>query len=445
MEGSRLLGYSPGMSFRHVVAAVVLFSLAACGEEAGNGVPLTVVTGQLIGGTGEYPGAIKGVHFRSRSQSGFTDGDGTFRYVEGETVTFGVADVDFRTVHGAAMVSPWQLAATGQCAESDELTRLLVLLFSLDGDGDASNGTDVPNVAPSARQRSLATLSDGDVTALIDRLFPGRSLIDGDSAIDRFITQMDGEIWQQIGIEEFPLTVGLVRSQGVTTDGSSWFFSWKLGLEKTDLDYVTQLSVTTTAIPPDLAVLGDNHIGDIDFWNGMIYAPIEDGPSYRHPHIVLFDPATLMAGQEHALSDTPLTKGVPWVSVDAARGHAYVAEWDPTPQIFVLDLTTLAFQGAIPLHRTIGRIQGTKVFEGSLYAASDDDAKDIYKINLDTGTVIPLFAFHQPFEQEGLVFLDRPDGSLLHTLNVSNPVRGTQLRHHQRVRAPLRQDVCASR
>jgi len=200
----------------------------------------------------------------------------------------------------------------------------------------------------------------------------------------------------------------------------------------------------TTAIPPEIARLGGNHIGDIDYWNGKLYAPIEDGTEYLHPHLVLYDPATFMPTTIHPLADVPLTDGVPWVAVDGPRGNIYVAVWDPTPEIFVLDLTTLQYEGSIPLRTTLGRIQGAKVFEGSLYASTDNDAKDIFKINLDTGTVIPLFAFHQPFEEEGLVFLPRPDGSLLHTLNVSIPVPGTELRHHRRTRDPLRLSVCPS-
>jgi hypothetical protein len=267
-------------------------------------------------------------------------------------------------------------------------------------------------------------------------------VVAADVAVDRFITQMDDETWQQIGIDKFPLLTGAVRSQGLTTDGASWYFSWKLGLERTDLNYVTEASNSPAAIPPDLARLGDNHIGDIDYWDGTLFAAIEDGPSYLHPYIVSFDPTTLKAIQTYPLSNSLLTQGVPWVAVDGPRGTLYAAQWDPTPEIFVFDLATVTYSRSIPLHTTIGRIQGAKVFEGSLYASTDDEAKDIYKINLDTGTVIPLFALHQNFEEEGLAFLARPDGSLMHTLNVSNLAAGTELRHHQRTRPPLRQSVC---
>jgi len=394
-----------------------------------------------VGGSGVYPGGIAGVHFRSGTQSGFTDDSGTFAYVVGEPVTFSVADVDFRSSGGAPMLSPWQLAASGECTEGPELVRLLVLLDSLDSDGDPSNGTQVPAVPPSATQRSFAALSAADVAALVDQLIPGRSVVDNDSAEDVFIRQMDGEVWQQIGIDRFPNAAGAVRSQGVTSDGASWYFSWTLGLEKTALDYTTQVS-RVSAIPPELSRLGDKHIGDIDFWNGTLYAPLEDTGPYVQPHIALYDPATLVAGQTYALPTTLLTDGVPWVAVDGPRGNIYVAVWDPTLAIFVFDLTTVTYTRSIPLRPPLGRIQGAKVFEGSLYASTDDAAKDIFKVNLDSGTVIPLFALNQNFEEEGLAFLARPDGSLLHTLNVFSVGLGSELRHHQRTRLPLRQAVC---
>lgn len=383
------------------------------------------------------------MHFRSGTQSGFTDDNGTFVYVVGEPLTFSVADVDFRAVSGAPMLSPWQLAASGQCAQGADLTRLLVLLYSLDVDGDPANGTAIPTVAPGDTQRAFATLTDDDVAALVAQLIPGRALLDGDAAEDLFIRQMDGEVWQQIGIDQFPGAPGAVRSQGVTSDGTSWYFSWTLGLEKTTLDYTTEVS-RTNAIPPELALLGDKHIGDIDYWNGTLYAPLEDSHVFEHPHIALYDPATLQVrpGQFYPMPTTLLTDGVPWVAVDGPRGSIYVAEWDPTLAIFVFDLANVTYQRSIPLRPAIGRIQGAKVFEGSLYASSDDAVKDIYKINLDTGTVIPLFALNQSFEEEGLAFLARPDGSLLHTLNVFSKGLGSELRHHRRTRLPLRQSVC---
>src|SRR3954463_12366035 len=102
--------------------------------------------------------------------------------------------------------------------------------------------------------------------------------------------------WKLVGTDTFRLHDALVRSQGVTSDGHSWTFSWQGGLERT-LDNFTPVGLGTIppppagapgTPPPQLAVapsvdanggnrLGDNHIGDIDYANGLIYAPVEDG------------------------------------------------------------------------------------------------------------------------------------------------------------------------
>src|SRR4051812_15068309 len=90
--------------------------------------------------------------------------------------------------------------------------------------------------------------------------------------------------WKLVGSDVFRGGDALMRSQGVTSDGAGWVFSWQGGLERTSDDYTP---ATLGTLPPDLAVaptagadgknhVGDNHIGDIDVYDGLIYAPVED-------------------------------------------------------------------------------------------------------------------------------------------------------------------------
>src|SRR5579859_1314687 len=318
------------------------------------------LSGTLVGGTGPYPGAIQGVHFRTPTQAGFTDAGGTFTYLAGETVTFSVADLDFLPAAGAALLSPFQLAASGQCAQSAELDRLLVFLVSLDQDGNPANGLSLPQVPPGSSQVAFSTLTDAQLAAKIAQLIPGRAAVTTSTAVNAFITQVDGELWQQIGMDSFLGVDGLERSQGGATDGSSWFFSWELGLQKTDFAYNVLVN-NPLAIPAAQAALGDKHIGDIDWWNGVLYVPLEDGSAYRHPFVATYDPSTLMSTQAFALSTAVMTQGVPWVAADGPRSRLYLANWDPTPVLFVLDLATVTPTGSLPLSQTLGRIQGAKV------------------------------------------------------------------------------------
>src|SRR4051794_41528965 len=55
--------------------------------------------------------------------------------------------------------------------------------------------------------------------------------------------------WKLVGSDTFRLHDTLMRSQGVTTDGSGWYFSWQGGLSRT-LDNFTP--VAPGVLPPPL-------------------------------------------------------------------------------------------------------------------------------------------------------------------------------------------------
>ena len=63
-------------------------------------------------------------------------------------------------------------------------------------------------------------------------------------------------------------------------------------------------------------------------------------------------------------------------------------------------------------------------------------------MNLETGTVIELFALNQQFEVEGRAVLARQDGSLMHTLSAASDASAMESHHHQRTRQPLRNQLC---
>ena len=87
------------------------------------------------------------------------------------------------------------------------------------------------------------------------------------------------------------------------------------------------------------------------------------------------------------------------------------------------------YVGQIQLDETIGRIQGAKVHNGALYAASDNDEKSVYKIDLETGHVEELFRIldlpgtfaADPFlETEGMAFYEGTDGSTMHVILIQS-------------------------
>jgi hypothetical protein len=254
--------------------------------------------------------------------------------------------------------------------------------------------------------------------------------------------------WRLVGSDTFRGHDALLRSQGVTSDGHGWFFSWQGGLQRTLDDYTP---VAAATLPPELAVapsigpdghnhVGDNHIGDIDYYNGLIYAPVEDGgqslgplqlndPEYQAPHIALYDARTLLyTGVSYPLDVGIHEAGVPWVAVDARRKQVYTAEWDmPHDRLNVFD-PQMRFKRFLPLSYPaslgagfhLSRIQGAKVRGNTMYATRDDAEKTLFSIDLGTGEVTKLFALEPTVsaELEGLAVRRTADGALLHVLIV---------------------------
>lgn len=398
--------------------------------------------GKLVGGTGALPGPIAGLRYQSSTGTGFTAADGSFEFRPGDEIVFAVGDLELAPTKARSLVSPFQLANGDGCAASLALVAVLRLLQTLDDDGNLDDGIHVPELPAPPAVRRLSQLSDAELEAAILAISPGAQLVAPDIALDRFIRQVDDEAWEEEAPETFAFPDSAYRGQGVATDGKSWFFSSANHLQRTNSSFEVEVD-KPVPIPADIFQLGGRHIGDIDVHEGKLYAPIEDGPEFLHPHVVLYDASTLEpTGERHALPAAMLTQGVPWVAVDGPRQLAYTAYWDPVERIYAFDLANdFESRGSIELSPPIKRIQGAKVFGGALYASSDDDEKSVYKIDLDTGAVMKLFALGTPTsEAEGLAPILRSDGLHLGILNVVLP--DVVFTSWHRTRDPLRDAVC---
>jgi hypothetical protein len=251
--------------------------------------------------------------------------------------------------------------------------------------------------------------------------------------------------WKQTGVTTFQLPEAGLRSQGITTDGKSWYFSWQFGLEHTTDNYLTTFA-RPLAIPGPLLLAGSSHIGDIDWYKDKLVVPIEDGyDGYQHPYLAFANPTTLQIGSYGAVPWNLQTEGVPWVAVNQETGIAYTAEWNKTTQINLFDLNHhFNYVRSIKLQYKLPRIQGAKYYQGSLYASVDDAANTVYKIRLKDGSITKLFSLNEGDEMEGIAVRPMPDGSLLHVIqeygDVSKPTSGYhgELHHY----APVHTKHC---
>lgn len=129
--------------------------LTACssgGDGIGGG--KAVLTGQFI------DSAVSGVRYATATGSGITDSEGRFEYLEGETVSFHLGDLQLGETQGAALVSLFDLAQGVEPMVGNTLLQiairnrkegpgfstvinLAVLLQTLDSDGDPDNGIEI--------------------------------------------------------------------------------------------------------------------------------------------------------------------------------------------------------------------------------------------------------------------------------------------------------------
>lgn len=257
----------------------------------------------------------------------------------------------------------------------------------------------------------------------------------------------DGNVYPYTSVDRTVGFESLERSQGVTTDGESWIFSGKTSLVRVSLDNKEILALNKEAIPTEFSEqYGSAHIGGISYANGFVYAAIEDSKVWKNPIVALFDGDTLEFTGEYVLlpgkdsdSEYALTRGVPWVTCDVDNGCFYVGECRHTTQLYAFDLETFEYIKTIPLETEVDRIQGAEMYNGRLYAATNDATRAVYQISLKTGKVLKYFdrILYQPKlidnfggEGEDITVLPMADGTVFHALNIGALFVDANLRHY---------------
>ncbi len=207
---------------------------------------------------------------------------------------------------------------------------------------------------------------------------------------------------------------GLYRTQGVTTDGNQWYFSWQFGLEIANSQF-RSVHREVLDIPLHLLLRGIDHIGDIDYHDGIIYAALDSTHGFSNGHVALYNASDLsFTGVSYALTGAPSNPKndiASWVAVDPNGNFGYGKEWQLGNTINIYRLSDWSFTGEAVLDLALERIQGAKVHGDWLYMSSDNATKTVYRGNLLTGHVEELFSLPNPDpngrrEVEGIALLD---------------------------------------
>ena len=234
----------------------------------------------------------------------------------------------------------------------------------------------------------------------------------------------------------------LERAQGVTTDGEYWYFSGKTSLVKIGFNNQTVYAYNYKALDGELSEnYNSKHIGGISDYNGYIYASLEDSKQWQHPVIALYDAETLeYTGICHEVSSEILTRGIPWVAVDAENGFIYASHSKTVEEIHCFDLDTFEYVKSFAVSDPMDAIQGGEVYKGKLYVGTNDSTRAVYTIDVKSGKVEKLFdrIMYQPKlidnfggEGEDLTVYPMDDGTLIHALDIGALFIDSNLRHYK--------------
>jgi serralysin len=182
--------------------------------------PSTAVFEPVTGMTGYLADApVAGVTYITPTQQGVTSANGSFHYLEGESIRFLIGSTLLGEVEGQERVTPFDLAGaaivTGQQAEQalrdDEesfqaVVNISVLLQSLDRDADPSNGIEIPASVSALLEEVSLDVNQGWSGFQNDQQL--RSVIARANKLDRFSVAHGltlpatalNHLYQQVGI-----------------------------------------------------------------------------------------------------------------------------------------------------------------------------------------------------------------------------------------------------
>lgn len=243
--------------------------------------------------------------------------------------------------------------------------------------------------------------------------------------------------------EQFMLNEVAFAGQGIATDGKYYYTSGSLtafgvaGLLKFDAETMECVVMNTDAIPSEYREKYESdHIGGLGYYNGLIYASVEnDAEDYNL--VITYDARTLKMVEVYEMPNELLPDGIPWCCVDVKNSYLYCSQFNNVNEILAFDLETMELSHVIPLSQEVVRIQGGDAYDGVLYLSSDiKDSNDdiIYTVDVSTGEVTELCVRSLPSlagnEAEDLTVYPTKDGAFLHVLDYDKTI-GVYLRHYK--------------
>ena len=137
-----------------------------------------------------------------------------------------------------------------------------------------------------------------------------------------------------------------------------------------------------------------NHIGDIDVYDGEIYAGVEyfmDGEA-SNIQMAVYDAETLRLSRTYMFDPESGQTEVSGIAVDPDHGYMWMCSWaedDSGSYLYRYDLESGDYLGKVRMKEPPQLIQGIAYYEGCIYITADDGSADddepdhVYKCRVD--------------------------------------------------------------
>ena len=200
--------------------------------------------------------------------------------------------------------------------------------------------------------------------------------------------------------------------QGVTCDGDFYYVSGSTALYKYSLGGELILSNETPFTSITEGTPAPNHIGDIDVYDGEIYAGCEyfmDGEG-QNIQVAIYDAATLQYKRSITWEKDSGQLECCGLGVDRQRNLVWMADWVQGSHLYCYDLSSGAYRGKIELDPAPSLQQGIFCTDAGDILISCDDG------DADKDEPDHLYLCN-PYEDGGNTLRDKTDVRLFMTMD----------------------------
>ncbi len=199
-------------------------------------------------------------------------------------------------------------------------------------------------------------------------------------------------------IRSFPLGF----AQGTCNDGTNTYWFGTAGVAQRNAQYDVNTGLYNKSPTNGMGDFGGCHLGDPDYYQGYIYAPLEAAVGVpqgaANIDIAIFIATNL--ARYAAISISNYQSEVSAVCIDPILSNSvalFATSWasastnDGIYEYSVNNLTNLTFVKVLPMTQHISRMQGIICVGGMLYVIGDNGpAGEVYQVNPTNGVVVHL-------------------------------------------------------